>query len=293
MFATAQKNLAMQQGLGIDTRFLPETEITGFLPKVSMQDVSGVIYEKQGGYANPVQSTHAYVDAFTRAGGELRRNTPARALLASGKSVTGVLTDQGPISAAIVVNAAGPWAVPLAASAGIDLPMRSVREQDTVWEVPGADTLPTTSISNGVDAIYIRPLGNRRFVIGRGFPKNYTDVDPYNYKLTGDEDFIADVQARTLRRFPTFSSMRLVETFGALYDVTPDWNPFVGARSGISGYMDACGGSGHGFKIGPAIGRELANWIVDGHVATDFQQLSHDRIAAKQLFSGGYGGNRA
>ena len=293
MIEAARKNIKMQQGLGIDTTFLAENQIANYLPGINREGIVDIIYEKIGGYADPVQSTQAYVKAFVRDGGEVRRQTPARALLGSGKHVTGVVTDKGDISSATVVNAAGPWAGPLAASAGIEMPMRTVREQDTVWEVPGTHPLPTTSVSNGVDAIYLRPLGQRRFVIGRGFPKDYTDVDPYNYKTTGDQDFIADAEARTLRRFPSFAGMRLTDTFGALYDVTPDWNPFIGPRTGISGYVDACGGSGHGFKIGPAIGRELANWIVDGKVADDFRQLSHDRIAAKQLFSGNYGGNRA
>jgi len=293
MIETACKNQKMQQGLGIDTVFLAEDKIAGFLPGINRQDIAGIIYEKLGGYADPVQSTQAYVKAFVRTGGELRKQTSARSLLSSGKRVTGVVTDQGDLSAGTVVNAAGPWAGPLAASAGIEMPMRTVREQDTIWEVPGTHPLPTTSVSNGVDAIYIRPLGQRRFVIGRGFPKDYTDVDPYNYKTTGDQDFIREVEIRTLRRFPSFAGMRLTDTFGALYDVTPDWNPFIGPRTGIHGYVDACGGSGHGFKIGPAIGRELADWIIDNKVANDFRQLSHDRIAAQQLFLGSYGGNRA
>ena len=59
------------------------------------------------------------------------------------------------------MNAAGPWAKPLAASAGLDLPLRAVREQDTVWQVPAGRAVPKTSVSMGVDACYYRPLGDR------------------------------------------------------------------------------------------------------------------------------------
>ena len=109
-----------------------------------------------------------------------------------------------------VVNAAGPWAGHLAASAGIALSMRTVREQDSIWEARPDRPLPTGSISNGVDAIYLRTLGDRRFVVGRGFPKAYHDVDPYNYKLSADEAFIADVQTRMERRFPPATLTRAV-----------------------------------------------------------------------------------
>ncbi len=115
----------------------------------------------------------------------------------------------------------------------------------------------------GVDATYFRPLGQDRFIIGRGFPKEYFDVDPYNYKTIADADFISDVQTRVERRFPTFAGMKLIEAYAALYDVTPDWYPFVGPRAGIAGYADFSGGSGHGFKIAPAIGRELGQWLLD------------------------------
>ncbi|MGH6922522.1 MAG: hypothetical protein ACRED5_02020 [Propylenella sp.] len=70
------------------------------------------------------------------------------------------------------------------------------------------------------------------------------------------------------------------------------WYPYVGPRDGLAGYADACGGSGHGFKIAPAIGRELAEWIVGGTPAADFAGLSYDRIADEKLFVGSYGGNR-
>jgi len=167
-----------------------------------------------------------------------------------------------------------------------------VREQDTVWEAPRGRNVPTTSISNGVDAIYIRPLGERRYVIGRGFPKQYFDVDPCNYKQSADPEFVADVQSRMLHRFPAFSGMRLVDSYAALYDVTPDWYPFVGPRAGTAGYADFCGGSGHGFKLAPSIGRELADWLATGRVADDFAQFSHDRVAAGKLFVQSFGGNR-
>ena len=109
---------------------------------------------------------------------------------------------------------------------------------------------------------------SNRFIIGRGFPKEYVDVDPYNYKTSADEDFISDVQTRVERRFPAFAGMQLIEAYAALYDVTPDWYPFVGPRAGVAGYADFSGGSGHGFKIAPAIGRELADWLLTGKSRT-------------------------
>ena len=74
--------------------------------------------------------------------------------------------------------------------------------------------------------------------------------------------------------------------------MTPDWHPFIGPREGLAGYYDANGGSGHGFKFGPAFGRELAAWIADGDVAADFARLGFDRLAAGTPFVQTFGGNR-
>ncbi len=292
MLEGAKKNVAMQRGLGIVNEWSDGPGFPQHLPEINPEGIAGIVYEPHGGYADPVQATEAYVAAFQTAGGEFRARTPVRRLLRTGDRITGVELDNGEVSAGQIVNAAGPWARPLAESVGLTLPLRAVREQDTVWQVPSGRKSPKTSISMGVDATYYRPLGQNRFIIGRGFPKDYVDVDPYNYKSTADADFISDVQARVERRFASFAGMKLIEAYAALYDVTPDWYPFVGPRSGIAGYADFSGGSGHGFKIAPAIGRELSQWLLTGNVADDFRQFSHDRIAQGNLFVQSFGGNR-
>lgn len=292
MLEGAARNVAMQKSLGVANEWRDGAGFPEHLPEMNPDGVAATLYEPQGGYADPVPATEAYVEAFQALGGEFRAHCPARRLLRDGDRIVGIETDAGPISGGLVVNAAGPWAKPLAESAAIDMPLRSVREQDTVWQVPAGRIVPSVSISNAVDAIYLRPLGQNRFVIGRGFPKTYTDVDPYNYRATADDDFVADVQERVERRFPAFSGMKLIDSYAALYDVTPDWYPFVGPRAGLAGYADFVGGSGHGFKIAPAIGRELTGWLTTGSVAEDFRQFSHDRVAAGRLFVQAFGGNR-
>jgi sarcosine oxidase subunit beta len=288
----AERNLAMQRGLGIDTRILSPGEMAERLPWLNPEGVAAVVWEAEGGYADPVRSTEAYVGAFARAGGEVRLRTPCRGLLRQGDRVTGVMLDDGEIAAGAVVNAAGPWAPLLAELAGIPMTMRTLREQDTVWQARTGRPLPDCSVSSAVDAIYLRPLGGGRFVLGRGFPKPYLDCDPENYKQTADPDFIAEVQGRAEHRFPPLQGATLIDSYAALYDVTPDWYQYVGPRAGLAGYYDCSGGSGHGFKVGPAIGRELAGWILDGRAAPDFARLSYDRIGRNELFQQAYGGNR-
>jgi sarcosine oxidase subunit beta len=288
----AKDKVAMQQKIGIDTGFVPEAEWTGRFPWLNTEGVAAIVFEPKSGYADPVQTTEAFVNTFVKAGGEFRPRTPVRQLLRDGNAVTGVLLDDGVVSAGGVINAAGPWSKFLAQSAGLDLPMVAVREQDTVWEVRGGRPFPTTPVSNGIEATYMRPMGDGRWLLGRGYPKPYFEVDPYNFKATADDDFVGDLFDRWRKRIPPLEGARLLHAYVALYDVTPDWIPFMGPRTGITGYFDASGGSGHAFKTGPIFARELVDWIVDNRVCDDYRQFSHDRVAAGRMFKQSLGGNR-
>ena len=289
--AATERNVAMQREIGIDTRMMSTRELSE-LEWLNPEGVAGVVYEAEGGFADPQTATEAFINAAVDKGAVLKAREPVRSLLRRGDRIEGVVTDAGELTAGWVINAAGPWAGALAEGSGIEMRMRVVREQDTVWEARGNRALPDHAISNAVDAIYIRPLDDRRYIVGRGFPKTYVDVDPCNYKQTADEAFVVDVQERLIRRIPSFDGARLINSYAALYDVTVDWYQYVGPRRGIDGCVDFCGGSGHGFKVAPAIAAELATWLVDDTVADDFKKLSYDRVGNGDLFVQSYGGNR-
>lgn len=291
MLEGARANIAMLTGIGIATE-LQDVASSRVAEFVDPERVAAVVYEPDGGYADPVHATEAFVDAFKALGGEFRGRTPAEALAGDCQRVTGLKIGGKTVEANVVVNASGPWSGRLAESIGIDMPLRVVREQDTVWEARPGRPVPEGPVSTAVDAIYLRPLGNRRFVVGRGFPKQYCDVDPDDYKMSADEEFVSDVLERLEHRFPVFRGATRVDSYASLYDVTPDWYPFAGPRNGVEGYADAWGGSGHGFKLAPAIGRRLADWIIDGKTDDEFRRLSYDRIADDRLFVQKYGGNR-
>ena len=290
---TAREKVVMHQSLGIDTTLIDPEAFAREHEWLNPDGVGVVVYEASSGYADPVQTTEAFANAFADAGGEVRFRSPCRRLIREGDRITGVETEDGPLSTGAVINAAGPWARYLAEFAGLDMPLRSVREQDTVWEMRPDRPLPTTPVANAVDATYLRPMGGLRWLMGRAYPKPYVDADPNNYKESHDNEAAMEMYELTSGRIPTVEGATLLEGYAALYDVTPDWLPFVGPRDGLEGYYDLSGGSGHLFKTGPIIARELVDWIVDGKVADDFRQFSHDRVAAGNLFQQGFGGNRA
>ena len=60
----------------------------------------------------------------------------------------------------------------------------------------------------------------------------------------------------------------LVKGWSGLYTVTPDWNMILDKNPDVEGLYLAVGGSGHSFKISPAIGLCMAELIADGAAST-------------------------
>ena len=291
--ADARRMVSMHQDAGIDTRIIEPSEYGRVFPWLNPDGVGLMVLEVKSGYADPVQTCEAFADAFAGLGGETRYRTPCLALVRDGNRVIGVMLDEGFVAAGCVVNASGPWSPFLARSVGLELPMRALREQDVIIEVRDNRSMPSTPLSNPIEPTYMRPLADGgRWLLGRGFPKPYFDVDPYNYKETFDDDFALEVLDLMTKRIPSLEGARIVGGYAALYDTTPDWMPFFGPRRELAGYYDACGGSGHAFKTGPIMARELADWLLDDRVEDDFRQLGFDRVADGRMFVSTFGGNR-
>ena len=84
-----------------------------------------------------------------------------------------------------------------------------------------------------------------------------------------------------------------VTGYSGVYDITEDWYPIVGEEE-LGGWYSCFGGSGHGFKIGPAIGESLAAVIAGQEPPVDISSLSGARFSEGRTFSSVWGaGNRA
>ena len=136
----------------------------------------------------------------------------------------------------------------------------------------------------------MRPYGEGHLLVGRGYPKDYELVDPDDFDDSVDAAFVADVSARVRRRLPHLETLTQVDGRVGLYEVTPDWHPLLGPVDGYDGIFLATGGSGHCFKLGPAIGEIVAGGVLGRHVGGTF---SLSRFAEGRELRSTYGGNRA
>jgi len=76
-----------------------------------------------------------------------------------------------------------------------------------------------------------------------------------------DDALVEDWRARLAHRYPRAADAPIVRAWAGLYDMTPDAHPIIGWVA--DGIYAACGFSGHGFMQSPAVGRAVAEEILE------------------------------
>lgn len=271
-----RKSLAAQRAVGVQTEEIDADDVARLWPFADLSPFAAFGFEPRGGFGDGYQTAQALAVSARAAGVRVRQGTAVSDLVLDGDRVTGVrLTDGTEVSAGTVVIATGVWTRDLLARCGIDVPIRVVREQ-IVTISPGVELGPAPVFSDLVSLQYIRPEPGGDVLFGNSDLSHIEEADPDAYLNRATEDFVDVTIDRVGTRFPGFTDAAITGSYAGCYDVTPDWNPVI-SRTGVDGLVVAAGFSGHGFKIAPAVGRLIADLVLDGRSAdpripeTDFR----------------------
>jgi sarcosine oxidase subunit beta len=274
----------LQRSLGVPAELLSAGDAASLVPGISTDDVVGAAYCPWDGIADPSGLTLGYATVARRAGAVIETGIEVTAVRVEGERVAGVSTSKGDVDAALVVNAAGPWAGRLAETAGFEIPLEPVpRNVVTTGPFPGAPERRTLVI-DAVTSFYLHKEGDG-VLMGMGSPRERTSFD-----TRPDERFISDELLPTaVRVFPPVAEAGVASTWAGLYEMTPDRHPVVGEAPGVRGFYLANGFSGHGFQHAPVIGKVLAELIVEGRASTvDISSLALERFSRGELVREGH-----
>jgi sarcosine oxidase, subunit beta len=285
-----EASVALQRSVGIDTRLVSPVEMRELEPRLRADDLVAGCYEPASGYCNPVETAQGFARAARAAGARILEDHAVVGLLLEGDRVRGVRTSAGDIAAPVVLNAAGLWSAPLAAMAGVELPIHVCRHRISIVTWPEADRRPHPMVYDFVTNIYTRPeLGEHILVGGLDAEESRDAVDPDAYKEGVSLDESTDALARVSHRFPVLADGHIARGYAGCFDVSPDWHPILD-RVGPEGYHVAAGFSGHGFKLSPAVGHMVATLIVEGPGAhPDLPTFRLSRFAEGKPIRGTYG----
>ena len=289
-----------QQELGVQTGFLTPDEVISRWPELEIEGIELACFEETSGWADPVRTVETLAASASSRGLDVREGCEVLGITTSGGGVTGVVTTEGEIATGVVVNAAGPWGNTIGRMVGVEYPIRFSREHEAIFHAPkGFRGLPV--MSDSAQQLYFRSYGPDKVLVGEGWPKTPEPADPETYDSGTDDEHLARMVPRLLRRVPALRATlgepgygdAYVTGYSGVYDITDDWYPLVGEEE-VGGYYSAFGGSGHCFKLGPTIGESLAHAIAGVEPPVDISSLSGSRFAEGRSFSSVWGpGNRA
>lgn len=253
-------------------------ELAAKAPGFVMDDIAVGIWEPAYGYVDPYEATNGFAGAAKARGAVVHQQSRVAAIEADGGKVAGVRLESGErLAADIVVAATGPWTKSLIAPLGVDLPLHIERHAMAVLDAPGCarDILPVAWCDD-ILAHYARPEREDTILIGTwagggtgirnpDAERPHEHADPNHYDDGSDQEEAAWIVQQMLPRAPRVGELGIRPGYACLYDMSPDDLPVIDRIPGTVGLFVVAGSSGHGFKLGPAVGEEVARLVTTGH----------------------------
>ena len=272
-----EKNIALQNKLGVPSRLIDVAEAKALSPLISTEGLLAAAYSPTDGHCTPESVVNGYAGAARRAGARLVRDCTVTDIVVSGGAITHVVTDRGSIATDTVICAAGAWSRGLGALVGVDLPVEPLRRQIlTTAPIPGLD--PHTPFTIDFSTSFYFHGEGRGLLLGMSDP----DETP-GFKLAESDGWLTGLGTAIERRAPGLSEVGLRAGWAGLYEMTPDHNALVGEADGVSRFLYATGFSGHGFLMGPAIGEVMRDLYLGRSPVVDVSPLTADRFAGSAL----------
>jgi glycine/D-amino acid oxidase-like deaminating enzyme len=262
---------------GIPFEQFDVTELKRRWPQINFEKVEWGIYEPRSGYLLARTSSQAVVDQFVAEGGEYRQTAVAAGNLDHSPLKVLTLSDESTLAADRYVFACGSWLGKLFPGT-VGRNFLSTKQEVFFFGTPAGDprynegNLPVWA-DHSDHFMYGIP-GNQ----GRGFKMaddtRGPEFDPTSGERVIGEDGLAGVRQYLAYRFPGMKNAPLLETRVCPYENTIDQNFIIDRHPGNANVWIIGGGSGHGFKHGPALGEMVAQLVLKDETAYPLYRLA-------------------
>lgn len=251
-------------------RGLPAEELTPAaakrrFPLIDLAGVRSVFFERQAGFLAARDACRRLVEAFVAAGGDYRTARAEPQAVSNGRLEGIALSDGSTLAADAYVFACGPWLGKLFPDL-LGEALRVTRQEVYLFGVPAG----AAGFDAGRFPVWI-DFGERVFYgvpgnLGRGFKvaddTRGDPADPDTMQRTPGAAGIARARQLLAERFPALADAPVVETRVCQYANSPDGHLLIDRHPAAANVWLAGGGSGHGFKLGPAIGEHVAQRVL-------------------------------
>jgi len=269
--------LPLLRAAGLSVERLEATEAAARYPQIEFEGVNWVLHEKEAGYLLARRACQAVLERFQVEGGEYRLAAVTPGPVVNDRMGPLLLSDRNVLSADRYVFACGPWLGTMFPEI-LGARIRPSRQEEFFFGTPPGDPtwledrLPVW-IDNGPRIFYGIPGSEwRGFKVAddtRG-----EDFDPTNGERKPSAKGLRSARDYMAFRFPGLKDAPLLEARVCQYENSPDGRFIIDRHPQAANAFIAGGGSGHGFKHGPAIGERLADLVLGTSRPEPFFALS-------------------
>lgn len=285
-----ERRFEAQRASGARAERWTRAQAAAHVPGLETRDVELAVFGPDAGYLDPREVLGGFRTMAGHAGAEYVHGSVVEVERAAGRACgVRVATAAGELSIAAprVVNAAGAYAAAVGRAAGVELPVRPVRQHLFRLRLQGPlpSRIPMIFDPDGTHWRLDDPRAPgdpERLVIGRS-----REDEPAGENFECDPRRLDHEMLPTLaRRYPVARVHSVAEAWAGLYEMTPDHNALLGEHPALPGFIVAAGFSGHGLMMAPATGLAVAELVADGHCSTfPIRPLAVDRFERGEPFT--------
>lgn len=271
------KNLADNaKKCGVHVEMISGDEVRAINPYLS-EEVIGASWCPTDGHANPLMATLGYYKRAKELGVRFITGTKVLEIKKIKGNARQIVTLNQNFEGGNIVLAAGAQSRIIAASVGIDIPMHTELIEALVTEAQPPMFLQMLGTAEA--DFYGHQSNHGSFVFG-GSTGLESDTKDNGTPVTSS--ITASCICRGIMKYiPLLKEAKIIRTWAGWMDMCVDKVPVISPVEEVPNLTLACGFSGHGFGIAPAVGYQLAMLISEGKMSLDLTDLRYDRFRAK------------
>ena len=278
--------LATLEHVGIPHERLTRERLESSWPQIDFGPVAWAIYEPGSGVLMARRAVEAVVREAVRAGVHYAA-AAAEPVRSDGGRLEAVTTQSGEtIDGDMFVFACGPWLPRLFPDVLGDRIFTTRQEVIYIGPPAGNEQFAPPALPAWID------FGEEMYGIpdveGRGFKISFDRHGPPFDPDTGDRvagETFTSVRAYLARRFPALGTAPILAAEVCQYENTCNGDFLIDRHSALENVWLVGGGSGHGFKHGPAVGEYVARLITeDGTPDERFQLVTKENVHKRGIY---------
>jgi sarcosine oxidase len=280
------KTLETLKRLGVNHERLDRSALEARWPQIGLGPITWAIFEPDSGVLMAFHVVQSVAQMAVAAGAVYLQEG---VLPVAGKGVLAAITTRSgkSLSAKTFVLACGPWLPKLVPDVLGDR-IFPTRQEVFYFGVPaGDDRFQSPAMPVWVDFAE-ETYGIPDFK-GRGFKvapdRHGPPVDPDSLERLPNPETVARVREFVGRRFPALKDAPIVGSEVCQYENTSSGDFLIDRHPELENVWLVGGGSGHGFKHGPAVGEYVAARVADGKpVEKKFSLATKEKVQERAVF---------